>query len=191
MEADKISIEMLTAAKASAMWAFWSMIGTWFAGLATFCAVLTSLYLALKKPKSHLTGKVTVKRVYDHVYEGHAVIFSVVNLSLHPVVLSRIEWSFGKKQRIIQMMREGGTNQLPVKIEHGEVVKYRILLDEGKEQFANRFASRLANEISRVDKLKCWAVLSIGQKYQIIVDKRIKDMLVDSISKNRIDDGSS
>ena len=50
MSPDYISYETLIAARESAYWAKLSMLGTWFSGVATLLAVITSLYIALKGP---------------------------------------------------------------------------------------------------------------------------------------------
>ncbi|PHM25770.1 hypothetical protein [Xenorhabdus budapestensis] len=46
MDTDLISFEAMIAAQQSAKWAYWAMFGTWFAGIATFFAVLVALFNA-------------------------------------------------------------------------------------------------------------------------------------------------
>lgn len=60
MTDNEIAIQALLAAKNSADWAFWAMIGTWFSGIATFMAVCLTLYISNRRPKPKLAGSVTL-----------------------------------------------------------------------------------------------------------------------------------
>ena len=52
MSPEYISYETLVANRDAALWAFWSMIGTWVAGAMTFAAVCVCSFLSTAKAKT-------------------------------------------------------------------------------------------------------------------------------------------
>lgn len=60
MTDNEIAIQALMAAKNSAEWAFWAMIGSFLSGFATVAAVVTSLYLAKTRPKPRIRGEIII-----------------------------------------------------------------------------------------------------------------------------------
>lgn len=61
MDFNTIDFESMLAAKEAAYWSFWTMIGTWIAGLATLSAVIVSLYLSIRAVKINISGTVGIK----------------------------------------------------------------------------------------------------------------------------------
>lgn len=61
MDTDLIAFETLIAAQETAKWTYWMMFATWFAGAATFSAVVLTLYIANRKPVPSL--KITASNV--------------------------------------------------------------------------------------------------------------------------------
>ena len=84
--------------------AFWGMIGNWFTGLATFLAVIVSLYLSSRQTRIKLKcffGE-RIKILSHGTNLGKCVFISITNLSLIPV---NIEYQLGigmitKKRRL-------------------------------------------------------------------------------------------
>jgi len=109
----------------------WNAAGTWIAGLATFAAVVVSLYLANRSNKVHLK-----------VYAGLRVIFagdgsppeehlniSVTNLGDRPVTINSVGWAIGKgkkKQLCIQTVSGRYTNQYPIELAHGKEANFKV-----------------------------------------------------------------
>lgn len=60
MESEMMALASLKASQDAAMWAFWSMIGTWFSGIATFMAVCLTLYISNRRPRPKLRGTVSI-----------------------------------------------------------------------------------------------------------------------------------
>ena len=105
MDTDIIALESLfvakdalTVAKETADWTFWMTIGTWVSGIATFFAVITSLYIACRKPVAHVEASIYVG---DYIYDGHTFrgeFYHVTNLGLLPIMVGAIHWEFGGKK---------------------------------------------------------------------------------------------
>lgn len=84
--------------------AFWGMIGNWFAGLATFLAVIVSLYLSTRQTRIKLKcffGE-RIKILGDGTNLGKCIFIEITNLSLMPI---NIEHQLGigmitKKRRL-------------------------------------------------------------------------------------------
>ena len=84
--------------------AFWGMIGNWFTGLATFLAVIVSLYLSTRQTRIKLKclfGE-RIKILGDGTNLGKCIFIEITNLSLMPI---NIEHQLGigmvtKKRRL-------------------------------------------------------------------------------------------
>lgn len=182
MDVDFITYESMLAARESAKWALWGAIGVWVSGIATFLAVLTSLYIAMKRPNAFISGDVKMLTIFGNVYENQAIGVRVVNQSLHSVVLNSIEWGWGAKFSAQQLFRNDESDKLPIRIEHGEIVNYRIILSGNDNDWIHRFAKTLKENKVDIGKLKCLAVLSTGQRYSIKISKHVRDEIAKVMS---------
>lgn len=173
MNPDYISYETLIAARESAHWAKLSMIGTWFSGVATLLAVITSLYIALRDRRSFIGGKVRYGHVITEDDVRPIVGVTVVNRSLHAITIKAIYWDIGGKNELQQLFKNAESDPLPIRLENGNEANYRILIGED-DSWPRRMAMRLKKLSKHPDKLCCVVALSTGERLRLKVDKRIK-----------------
>lgn len=181
MDEKYIAYETLVATRESAQWAYWSMIGTWLSGIATFLAVVTSLYIALRKPKAFVTGGVRLARMLVGNDEYRCVTVRVVNQSLHSIKVSSICWVLNKDNEAQQVFRNAESDILPIRLEHGEEANYRIIFDDSENDWVHRFARTLSEHKADINNLKCFVVLSTGERYRIKVYKPVKDKIAEAM----------
>jgi hypothetical protein len=98
--------------------------GTIAAALTTLAAVLVSLWLARRRPKSDL--KISVNKMQCAVGDGspieEIILFRVTNCGEHPVVLTAISWIAGSGKKKVAMLQvfDGYEPQLPCTISHAD-----------------------------------------------------------------------
>lgn len=177
MDEKVIALTMLQAAKDSAEWAYWSMIGTCFSGMATFFAVITSLYIALRDRKAFIGGKVRTAYIITEDDDRRIVGVTVVNRSMHAIRIRAILWDVGGGNELQQFFRNAESDPLPIRLENGDEANYRIMLDDDDSWF-RRMAVRLKKVDSNPKKLRCIIALSTGEKLRLKVDKRIKEKIL-------------
>lgn len=182
MTESEIAIQALAAARESANWAFWSMWGAWFSGIATFAAVLASLFIALRKPKSFVKGKVRLGRIFSGEDDFQVLAVTVVSLTLHTVKLSYICWMNGKDHEFQQLFQNAESDKLPIRLEHGDEANYRIILRDEEGCWFNRIAKRLLEANLDAKKLKCFAVLSTGERFELKINNHVKVKISQTIS---------
>lgn len=177
MDEKVVTLAMLQAAKDSAEWMFWSMIGTWFAGVATFLAVLTSLYIALKDRMAFIRGKVSSGYLITEADDRRIIGVKVVNRSFHAIRIRAILWDIGGENELQQFFRNAESDPLPIRLEHGDEANYRIMLDD-EDSWFRRMAVRIKQLGSHPRKLRCVIALSTGERLRLKVDKRIKEKIL-------------
>lgn len=176
MSPDYISYETLIAARESAYWAKLSMIGTWFSGVATLLAVITSLYIALRDRMAFIGGTVRCGHIITEDDVKPIIGVTVVNRSLHAIKIKAIYWNVGGENDLQQLFRNAESDPLPVKLEHGDEANFRIILNDD-DSWLRRMALRMRKLNSHPKKLKCIIMLSTGEKHKLKVDKRVKNKI--------------
>lgn len=175
MNSDYISYEALLAARQSAYWAKLAMLGTWFSGVATLLAVMTSLYIALKDRMALIGGKVRSGHIFTENYEGPFISVTIVNRSLHSIRIKAIFWNVGGEIEIQQHFEKLESDPLPKRLEYGDEAHYRILLRN--DVWLQKMAQRLTKLNVRPNKLRCIVALSTGERRVIKVDKRVVEKI--------------
>lgn len=134
MNTDYFSYETLIAARDSAYWAKLSMYGTWFAGAATFAAVL----VALRRPVPRIRGQATIIIASPPPYDNptYGVGVSINNIGTNPVKINSLIWKFSKDTRVMYLTSQPG-DTLPKRIEHGDSASFFFLDDEEGEWLAD------------------------------------------------------
>ncbi|HKN05511.1 MAG TPA: hypothetical protein VJY31_16415 [Buttiauxella sp.] len=181
MDADFISLETMIAAQETANWTFWMMFATWFAGLATFSAVILSLYLANRKPvpKLKITSSASIISPLPNVCkQGYAI--TVANVGVPPVVVSSIQWEFGGAQKIVQFFDKHISCPMPKKLEHGESALFFIEC-ENFSDWVKFMKQTIEDAEGKVRKLKIVVNLSTG--YQI--RSKVESGLIKSLLSNK------
>ncbi|WP_312804213.1 hypothetical protein [Atlantibacter hermannii] len=177
MNPDYISYETLNAARESAYWAELSMYGVWFSGIATFLAVITSLYIALRDRKAFIAGEVRCAHIFTEIDDSPIIRITVVNRSLHPIRIKAISWDVGGDNEMQQLFRNGESDPLPIRLENGDEANYRIIIDESEGWF-RRMAKRIKKLNKHPKKLRCVITLSTGERLRLKVDKRVKEKIL-------------
>ena len=101
------------------------LIGTWVAGLATFLAVMTSLYLARRGEKARLKIWVGIRTIIRGESPGKDhMCFSVTNEGDRPVIIQNtVGWVVGKRKKRkygVQILSGHSAKQGPIEITHGQ-----------------------------------------------------------------------
>jgi hypothetical protein len=130
MDDKYIALETMIAARDSANWAFWSMIGTWFAGSATLLAVVLSLYLANRRTKPRLQISVDgcLMNLGAYVYSGISI--TVANAAESNVVVTSMYWEMASHKKLAQIFIHPLSAKLPTKLSGGESATYFIEMGE-------------------------------------------------------------
>lgn len=118
MDDKALALATLQAAKDSADWAYWSMIGTWFAGVATFLAVVTSLFIAYRRPRPRINGEIEISEMMSNPSK-RGIGISISNIGLTPLTISSLIWHFGAKSTLMHTF-DPISMKLPAKLGHGE-----------------------------------------------------------------------
>jgi len=173
MNADYISYETLVAARESAHWAELSMYGTWFAGFATFAAVL----VALRRPVPKLRGKATTliasPQPYDKPRFGVGV--TINNIGMNPIKIDSLIWKFNKDTRVwYQTSRPG--DSLPKKIDHGDSASFFFLNDEEGEWLKD-LKKWNKDTGGKAKKLRIEVTLGTGDVFYIRPRKDVLDFI--------------
>ena len=109
----------------------WNVIGAWFAGVATFAAVLVSLWLARRGERVDLAVRVGLRSIFagDGSPPAKALSFDVTNRGARPVTVVSIGWVVGKgKARKYCMQTTSGphTANYPLELQHGKSANFLV-----------------------------------------------------------------
>jgi len=165
----------------------WNAIGTWVAGIATFAAVLVSLYLARRGDRIRLklfAGLWLVIRGDGSPPEEHLNI-SVTNLGDRSVTVETVGWAVGKrKQRryCIQTVSGPWTAQYPIELAHGKSANFMVSFIHTPTwlpKFANEFLKSLSDK--EIDTLVVQAHTSVGQT----IEAKPENDLIERLKKAR------
>ena len=162
------------------------LVGTWFAALATFLAVIVALYLSRKVAKIHLKAHAGLRDVFrgdGSPAEEHLDI-SVTNLGERPVTINSVGWAIGKRKHrrsCIQPVSGPHTSQYPIELAHGKGAEFMVSFLE-TPNWLDDFATRFVRDRSG-KSLKTLVALvhtSVGQTIEV----RPEDDLLERLRSN-------
>ncbi|MCR4457586.1 hypothetical protein [Pseudescherichia sp. L3] len=179
MDADIISLETMIATKDAAYWAFWSMIGTWISGIATFLAVCVSLHLGLRKPKANISCRIGEAVSFIGPYQKRGVSIVVTNLSLNTVKVTSINWDFKKSVTFFQPFISPISMQLPQKLDYGEQATFWIDLD-GNSEWIKKIAEGLREQGADPKEFRCVVSVTTGESFTFEINKSLLDKIENS-----------
>ncbi|EFC1954644.1 TPA: hypothetical protein ACYRTT_000698 [Escherichia coli] len=174
--------------------AYWTMLGTWFTGLATFGAVVTSLYFGFRIPKPKLKIVVGERDIITAGVSSsieHGISIHITNHSLQTAVIEKIVWKMKNNRWLFQQFGDQLSETLPKKIEYGQGCNLWIktsLLGDEPLQDGNWFvdvAQALHKYNAKPKQLKCYVITSTGQKFNAKPEKSIVARLNEEI-KNMV-----
>lgn len=171
MSTEYISYESLIAARQSAQWAFWAMIGTWVSGIATFLAVAVSLYLANRKSRPLINVSIDGCFINTGLQTISGVSITVANASEVNVVITGIYWEMRSSKKLAQMFDHPLSAKMPAKLAGGESVMFFIENDES-DNWLKTMLSNIRECNGNVRKLNVCIHLASGVK----VRRRAKEI---------------
>ena len=173
MDANYIAYQTLVANRDAADWAFWSMVGTWFAGVATFLAVL----IALRRPVPRIRGSVRMIIVSPPPYNKptFGIGISINNIGLTPVRINSLVWKFSREVRVQYRESKPG-DSLPKKLEHGDSSAFFFENDEDGEWLSDlkKWSSKSG---CKPHKLRIEVTLGTGDIFYLRPKKDVIDFL--------------
>ena len=177
MDTDFIAFETLIAAQETAKWTYWMMFATWFAGAATFSAVILTLYISNRKPVPSLkidTSASIISPIPGISQQGYSI--TVANIGSSPAVLSSIHWECGGKQKFVQFFTPNVSSPMPKKLEHGESAFFFFEVDDFSEWVRSMKTNILKAEGS-IKKLKIVVNLSTGRAVKCKAERSLMKAL--------------
>lgn len=114
----------------------WNVVGTWLAGVATFGAVVVSLWLARQQGRVRLSvhAAVMFRFTRDGTPPVECIGYRVTNLGDRAVNINAIGWAVGKRKAKRFAVLETDDRlaaALPKRLEHGEAATFMVELDSG------------------------------------------------------------
>lgn len=150
------------------------MIATWFAGMSTFAAVVTSLYIATRKPKPSITARISASIVADpNGGTRTGLSFDVSNIGNPPVEISSIHWHYKGSQKIVQLFDSTRSSPLPTRLEHGQSGFYFISMKNFNE-WIRLFLGNIEKSGGKLSSLRLVVNLGTGKSFSF---KPSKDLM--------------
>ncbi|ENZ3704417.1 hypothetical protein ACGI86_000385 [Serratia marcescens] len=177
-----LSYQSLVAARETADWAFLSMIGTWFSGVATFLAVCVSLHLGLKKPKARISCRVGESVTFTGPYQTKGVSIVITNLALNTVKITSINWVFKKDISFFQPFNSPRSMQLPQKLDYGEQAVFWIDLD-GNSEWVEKIAKGLKEQGGKTKDFRCEVSVTTGESFTFEISKSLMNKIEENYLK--------
>lgn len=165
MDTNLIAYETMLAAQETAKWTYWMMFATWFAGAATFSAVVLTLYISNRKPIPELAITSSVSIISPRpgiAKQGYGI--TIANTGQFSVFISSIQWECAGKKKFVQFFDDAYSSPLPKKLEHGESAFFFFEIDDFSS-WVREMYTNIRNADGKIDKLKIVTHLSTG--YQI------------------------
>lgn len=163
MAVDYTSYESMLAAREAANWAYWSMIGTWFSGVATFMAVVVSLYLANRKARPVLNISIEWCFINDGFGVVSGVSITVANAADANIVVTSISWEMGCDKKLAQIFDHQFSERMPRKLASGESATFFIENDESNGWLRTLLKNIKEND-GKIEKLTACVSLASGVK---------------------------
>lgn len=173
MDTDFIALETMIAAQETAKWTLWMMFATWTAGAATFSAVVTSLYIANRKPKPRI--KATCGTTIVAPSPGVSMMglsINVANIGVYPVVISSITWVCGGRQKLVMLFNSSASQKLPKKLEHGESAMFFVEFKDFGE-WKSEILGFIENAEGAISKFRYVVTTGTGEEFTFKPSKDI------------------
>lgn len=161
----------------------WNAVGTWLAGIATFIAVLVSLYLARRAEAVKIKADVGIRLVFagDGTAAEEHVGFSIVNLGDRSVNIVSIGWSVGKgksKRHCIQPAAGQYSHQYPKQLAHAEQASFLVsfkTMPNWPKDFAQGFVKDMSEK--NLKTLRALINTSFGKAIEVVPENNLLDKL--------------
>lgn len=160
----------------------WNAVGTWVAGIATFGAVLVSLYLARAAGRVKIKAYVGLRQLVGRGVPAEDLLqFAVTNVGERPVTISNIGWVIGKRSKrryFVQLFGSPMSASIPRVLVHGEQADFLVLFSERPEFLGDFARDTLKTADPAILKtLVAEIYTSIGQTVRVKPEKAFLDKL--------------
>lgn len=174
MAVDYLSYETLLAAKDTARYTYWIMIGTWIAGIATSLAVIISLYVTLNQKRVRLRFDISERVMVgglSHLSGGDpkGVSFQITNVSDFPVLISKLglccktlPWQ-KEMYWFLKLEPHPYSDSVPKRIEQGEVCSLWLPLDEREDDWYAYLADVISKAGKKPEQMRIVITTSYGK----------------------------
>lgn len=188
MDSDLIALETMIAAKDTADFTFWIMIGTWVAGIATALAVTISLYVTVTQKLVRLRLDATERVIISPLEKfgdisPRGMSFKITNLSNFPVQINQIglkavglPWE-EKKYWFLDLGRQQQGDSLPKRIEQGEQCHLWMPLDDRQDDWFEYLSNIISEANSKPRKMRFVVTTSFGKSPSFKFTKQILERL--------------
>jgi hypothetical protein len=168
-------------------WAFINSFAGWFSGLATFLAVIVSLYLATIDWRVRLRVNVGVRTLYrtgDERIEGKdAIVISVTNVGRRTALVTGLFWANRLvRRRYVHQDTDARSfsAHIPIKLGDGDGADFVFMLEEFKaKNDAVEFGKILPRP--RLWTASCLGMIvrtSSGRSFRVRTEKKLRQELV-------------
>lgn len=152
----------------------WNAVGTWVAGIATFAAVVVSLYLARRSERLRIKATAGLRQVFagDGTPAEDHVQISVVNHGDRTVIVNSVGWKIGtgKTARYcVQPVSGRWTQDYPKQLAHGETGSFLISF-LATPDWPTHFAKSFIRDVSpkNLKTLRALVHTSLGQTVEVV-----------------------
>ncbi|TDX18496.1 hypothetical protein EDF88_0982 [Buttiauxella sp. BIGb0552] len=191
MSVDYLAYETMQAAKETALYTYWIMLGTWLAGIATSAAVIITLYVTYNQKRVRLKFDVAERVVVSPLSvvgdaNSTGISFTITNLSSFPVTVSKIglgnfrfPWQ-ESKYWFLKIDRHPLGNQLLMKIEQGEQCHLWIPLDDREDDWYKYLSEIISKADLTPNKMRVLISTTFGRTPRFKFSKQIQEKLNDA-----------
>jgi hypothetical protein len=161
----------------------WNAVGTWLAGIATFAAVVVSLYLARKADRVRLQANAGIRLIFaeDGSPPEEHVGISAVNRGDRPMTINSIGWRIGKgknARHCIQPVYGQYTHQCPKQLAYGEQATFLVsfkAMPGWPKDFAAGFVKDLRPK--NLKTLRAIINTSVGESIEVVPENNLLERL--------------
>jgi hypothetical protein len=152
----------------------WNAVGTWLAGIATFAAVVVSLYLARKSERLRVKATAGLRQVFagDGTPAEEHVQISVVNHGDRTVIVNSVGWKIGVSKNArycIQPVSGNWTQDYPKQLAHGETGSFLVSC-QATPGWPAQFAKGFIRDVSpkNLKTLRALVHTSLGETVEVV-----------------------
>ncbi|MGV4260951.1 hypothetical protein [Citrobacter freundii] len=174
MAVDYLSYETLLAAKDTARYTYWIMIGTWIAGIATSLAVIITLYVTINQKRVRLLFNISERIMIgglSHLSGGDpkGVSFRITNVSDIPVLISQLGLTYKNlpwqktEYWFLKLDPHPYSDSLPKRLEQGEVCSLWLPLNERDDDWYAYLADIISKAGKKPEQMRVVITTSYGK----------------------------
>lgn len=174
--------------------AFWSMVGNWFAGWATFLAVIVSLYFSTRQTRIKLKCSFREGNgiLSDGTNLGKYIFINITNLSLVPIniehqfgvgmITKKIRLRFWKRKQIFTLIiSPDNVSGSKNKLLSGETCSIWINFDNNnnnnKDKWYINMAKKLYTNGIKPNEIEAYIYVNNSKKYRFSFDPVVRKNL--------------